>query len=167
MDRTQDTMDITISAALQQSIFAQLEAAYPNEGGGFLLGETSANATVLVEALPVQNQFAADEQWHRYAMSPLDWARLEDDAEARGLSLVGYYHSHPNARAIPSVFDRDHALPNFTYLITAVATGPHAEEQRAWLLRADRTAFDELTLVVQPTVSERRADVPAGQPSTL
>ena len=158
-------MNITISAALQQDIFRQLEAAYPNEGGGFLLGEASASATALIEALPVQNQFAAGEQWHRYAMSPLDWARLEDEAEGRGLSLVGYYHSHPNARAIPSVFDRDHALPNFVYLITAVASGPQAEEQRAWLLRPDRTAFDELPLVVLPAVSERRADVRADQPN--
>lgn len=141
-------MNITISGALQQTIFSQLETSYPNEGGGFLLGDVAADHVALVDALPVTNQFAADEQWHRYAMSPLDWARLEDGAEARGLSLAGYYHSHPNARAIPSVYDRDHALPNFVYLITAVAAGPRAEEQRAWLLRPDRTAFEEAPLVV-------------------
>ncbi|MFN8379296.1 MAG: M67 family metallopeptidase [Anaerolineae bacterium] len=141
-------MNITIGRALQQTIFSHLEEAYPNEGGGFLLGEVTSDLIALTDALPVANQFEFGEQWHRYAMSPLDWARLEDDAEARGLSLVGYYHSHPNARAIPSVFDRDHALPNFVYLITAVAVGPQAEEQRAWLLRPDRTAFDELQLVV-------------------
>ncbi len=28
-------------------------------------------------------------------MTPLDWARLEDEADERGLTLVGYYHSHP------------------------------------------------------------------------
>lgn len=141
-------MEITISAGLQQRIFAELEAAYPNEGGGFLLGARHGADLRLGEALPVANQYETGEQWHRYAMSPLDWARQEDEAEARGLALVGYYHSHPNARAIPSLFDRDHALPNFVYLITAVASGPRAGEQRAWLLRPDRDAFDEHRLVV-------------------
>ncbi len=153
-------MDITMSSELQQRIFRHLEAAYPNEGGGFLLGEARGDGTTLLDALHVENQFAADEQWHRYAMSPLDWARLEDDAEARGLALVGYYHSHPNARAIPSAYDRDHALPNFIYLITMVVAGPTADEQRAWLLRRDRQSFDELMLVVQHPASERRADEP-------
>ena len=153
-------MNTIISGALQQTIFSYLEAAYPNEGGGFLLGEATPEQVTLIEALPVANQFAADEQWHRYAMSPLDWARLEDEAEARGLSLVGYYHSHPDSPAVPSVYDRDHALPNFIYLITAVMPGPQAEEQRAWLLRPDRTAFDELPLIVQPINSDRRADEP-------
>lgn len=153
-------MDITISSELQQRIFAHLEAAYPNEGGGFLFGAAHGGTTTLAKAEIVENQFAADEQWHRYAMKPLDWARLEDDAEARGLALVGYYHSHPNARAIPSVYDRDHALPNFIYLITQIAAGPSAVEQRAWLLRPNRESFDELRLVIQPSVSERRADEP-------
>jgi proteasome lid subunit RPN8/RPN11 len=153
-------MDIRISTELQQRIFRHLEAAYPNEGGGFLLGETDGQTVTLTDALQVDNQFAAEEQWHRYAMSPLDWARLEDDAEARGLTLVGYYHSHPNSPAIPSVYDRDHALPNFVYLITQVEAGPRPEAQRAWLLRPDRQSFDELRLIVQPIVSERRADEP-------
>ncbi len=153
-------MKILISEALQQQIFRELEAAYPNEGGGFLFGAAAGDAVTLTEAQAVANQFAADEQWHRYAMTPRDWARLEDTADARGLALVGYYHSHPNARAIPSVYDRDHALPNFVYLITAVAAGPQAEEQRAWLLRPDRQSFDEQALVVC-SASPRRADEPA------
>lgn len=143
-------MNISISSALQQQIARQLEVAYPNEGGGVLFGEARGDEVALLEARQAENQFAADEQWHRYAMSPLDWARLEDDAEGRGLALVGYYHSHPNALAIPSAYDRDHALPNFIYLITQIAAGPRAGEQRAWLLRPDRQSFDELLLAVQP-----------------
>src|SRR5690349_22649570 len=53
-------------------------------------------------------------------LSPKDWARLEDEADARGLTLVGYYHSHPDSPAIASVYDRDHALPRFVYIITQV-----------------------------------------------
>jgi proteasome lid subunit RPN8/RPN11 len=80
-------------------------------------------------------------------MTPLDWARLEDEADAKGLTLVGYYHSHPDHPAIPSEFDRAHALPNFRYLITSVRGG-QAAEIRAWQLAEDRGAFTELALAI-------------------
>ena len=48
---------------------------------------------------------------------------LGDSRWSLGLTLVGYYHSHPDDAAIPSEYDRVHALPNFRYLITAVWAG--------------------------------------------
>jgi proteasome lid subunit RPN8/RPN11 len=138
-------VEIRLSAALQAQISAQMEAAFPNEGGGFLLGHASGESIEIQDVIGVENTFAAEEQYHRYAMSPLDWARMEDEADARDLTLVGYYHSHPNSPAIPSEYDRDHALPNFTYIITSVMEAK-AAEMRAWRLRADRSAFDPATL---------------------
>jgi len=141
-------MNIVLEAALQQKIFRQMEAAYPNEGGGFLLGHLETDTVRIADIVQVQNTFEAEEQFHRYAMTPLDWARLEDDADARGLTLVGYYHSHPNAPAIPSIYDRDHALPNFTYIITSVQNG-QAVDMRVWRLRTDREQFDAGTLIIE------------------
>ena len=134
-------MRVILERALQKRIFAHLESTYPNEGGGFLLGTQTADTLVITETIPVENVFEAEEQYHRYAMTPLDWARLEDQADERGLTLVGYYHSHPDSPAIPSVYDRDHALPHFSYLITQVQN-QQAVEMHAWRLRDDRTAFD-------------------------
>ncbi|HEX2621536.1 MAG TPA: M67 family metallopeptidase, partial [Phototrophicaceae bacterium] len=96
----------------------------------------------------VENTFESEEQYHRYAMTPKDWMRLEDEADAKGLTLVGYYHSHPDSPAIPSIYDRDHALPNFVYIITSVMAGK-AVDMRVWRLRADRSQFDAETLVIQ------------------
>ncbi len=141
-------MNVVLSAALQQQIFSEMEAAYPNEGGGFLLGSAGADSIEVVATVHVANQFESEEQYHRYAMAPLDWAKLEDEADARGLALVGYYHSHPDHPAIPSVFDRDHALPNFTYIITSVQQAK-AVDMRVWRLRSDREQFDAATLIVE------------------
>jgi proteasome lid subunit RPN8/RPN11 len=80
-------------------------------------------------------------------MTPQDWMRLEDYADDRGLTLLGYFHSHPDSPAVPSAFDRDHALPNFVYIITQVQQGA-AVEQRVWRLRVDRSQFDEEELIV-------------------
>src|SRR5688572_17989878 len=109
---------VIISDVLRMRIFEQLQQTYPNEGGGFLLGTQQGNEITVKDVHPVENVFESEEQYHRYAMTPADWMRLEDEADAKGLTLIGYYHSHPDHPAIPSEFDRVHALPNFRYLIT-------------------------------------------------
>ena len=140
-------MHISLSAALRDRIAEQMEATYPNEGGGFLLGSVSPNHIAIADIIQVDNVFAEEEQHHRYAMTPQDWMRLEDEADERGLTLVGYYHSHPDSPAIPSEYDREHALPNFVYIITSVMMA-RAADMRAWQLQGDRSAFAELPLAV-------------------
>ena len=140
-------MTVTLSKTLQQTIFTQMEKGYPNESGGFLLGQVLDGQVHITDVIGIENVFDEEEQYHRYAMTPQDWMRLEDEADARGLTLVGYYHSHPDAPAIPSEFDREHALPNFTYLITSVVEG-RAVDMRAWRLRQDRAQFDAQKLTI-------------------
>ena len=142
-------MTIYLRQDLQAQLFAQMEASYPNEGGGFLFG-TLNGADVQIEAITqVENTFTEEEQYHRYAMTPQDWMRLEDEADERGFVIVGYYHSHPDSAAIPSDYDRDHALPNFVYLITSVQAG-RAVDMRVWRLQPDRSQFDPVELSVSP-----------------
>jgi proteasome lid subunit RPN8/RPN11 len=146
--KQKETMaQIVIVRELQLHIFEQLQQSYPNEGGGFLLGDSEADQVTIREVRPVVNVFAEEEQFHRYAMTPTDWAKLEDEADAKGLTIVGYYHSHPDHPAIPSEFDRVHALPKFCYLITSVQKAK-AADCRAWQLSEDRSQFDELALRV-------------------
>lgn len=140
-------MKITLKTGLQHDIFAQMEATFPNEGGGFLLGHIYGDQVEVVGVIQVENVFESEEQYHRYAMTPQNWAKMEDEADARGLTLVGYYHSHPDSPAIPSEYDRAHALPNFTYIITSVMAGM-AVEMRVWRLRDDRSQFDAAELQV-------------------
>jgi proteasome lid subunit RPN8/RPN11 len=134
-------MHIYLPQVLQTQIFAQLQANYPHEGGGFLLGSVSGDAVQIAHILPVANVFEESERHHRYAMTPQDWLRMEDEADARGLTIAGYYHSHPDSPAVPSEYDREYALPNFVYLITQVDSGA-AVEMLGWRLRDDRTRFE-------------------------
>ena len=141
-------MTVRLPREMQKRIFNQMENTYPNEGGGFLLGEIRNDETVIRNIVQVENVFEKEEQHHRYAMTPQDWMRLEDAADEQGLLLVGYYHSHPDSAAVPSEYDRVHALPNFVYLITSVIEAK-AVGMRAWKLKADRSAFVRETLRVR------------------
>ena len=140
-------MAIKLTQALQQRIFQQMEGTFPNEGGGFLLGTKQGDDTLIADVIQVDNVFETEEQYHRYAMTPQNWMKMEDEADARGLTLVGYYHSHPNHVAIPSEFDREHALPNFVYIITSVMQGK-VVEMLVWELTHDRSRFDARTLEI-------------------
>jgi proteasome lid subunit RPN8/RPN11 len=68
-------MSVALSQTLQRKIFDQMEATFPNEGGGFLLGEINGDVTRIIEITQVENIFETEEQYHRYAMTPQDWAR--------------------------------------------------------------------------------------------
>ncbi len=141
-------MGVQLTKQLQARIFEQMEGTYPNEGGGFLLGSVVDSVTQIIDITQVENVFETEEQYHRYAMTPQDWMRLEDEADERGLTLVGYYHSHPDSPAIPSEYDRDHALPNFVYVITSVQDHK-AVDMRVWRLQADRSKFDAEELIIE------------------
>jgi proteasome lid subunit RPN8/RPN11 len=56
--------------------------------------------------------------------------------------VIGVFHSHPDHVAEPSGFDREWALPWYSYLITSVEEG-RMRVSRSWLLREDRSGFDE------------------------
>ena len=71
----------------------------------------------------------------------------EQFAEDKALEIIGAFHSHPDANNQPSAFDREWALPWFSYFITAVNQGD-AAQTRSWRLTDDRKLFIEEDLVI-------------------
>jgi proteasome lid subunit RPN8/RPN11 len=146
-------MKLVIPQTLHTGIQRYLESAFPNEGGGFLIGAADHEDRIVTETRFVENIFETEEQYHRYLMDSGAFQAAEDYADANGFTLIGYFHSHPNSPAIPSEFDRAHALPNFIYLILSVQEG-RADHSLVWLLADDRNrfvpvAFEEKSNVVQ------------------
>jgi proteasome lid subunit RPN8/RPN11 len=136
---------IQISADALAQIRRHARETYPEECCGALLGEPSGeNARIQrVEALVNRS---AEERGRRYVVSPEDYVRVERGAEKEGLSLLGFYHSHPDHPPVPSEFDREHALPFFHYIVMAVPRGEPGEAL-SWTLSADRGVFESEELV--------------------
>lgn len=135
-------MSVTITAAQEAAIRRHGEAGYPNEICGILLGKEADGHKTIHELLPIENQFEAEEQYHRFLITPPDMLRAEKQARAAGLSVIGFYHSHPEAEAVASAYDRDHAWPWYSYIIVSVRAR-QARDLSSWTLRDDRSAFDE------------------------
>lgn len=133
---------LKISSELLHSLQAHGEAAYPNEGAGLLLGSANDNSKTVADIFPLANHWEAEEQYHRYLITPQDMLKGEQEAARRGLDVIGIFHSHPDHPAEPSGMDRDWALPWYSYIITTIAQR-RATVSRSWLLREDRSAFEE------------------------
>jgi proteasome lid subunit RPN8/RPN11 len=135
---------IRIRAAAVEAIRAHGSEAYPEECCGALLGSADGEPPRVerIERLP---NGRGDERTRRFRIDPAEYRRVERSAETEGLSLLGFYHSHPDHPAVPSEFDREHALPFFHYLVVAVSPeGPG--EMASWRLSEDRRIFERETL---------------------
>ncbi len=123
-------------------------STYPEECCGVLVGTTSGEPesgcfeTEIRDVLPADNEREGEARHERYAIAPQKILEASKDARARGLEIVGYYHSHPDHPALPSDFDREHAWPEQSYVIVSVRDG-RPTAQRSWRLASDRSRFDE------------------------
>jgi proteasome lid subunit RPN8/RPN11 len=86
-----------------------------------------------------------DQRHRRFVVTPDDYRLAEAEAGRSGLSLLGFYHSHPDHPACPSQYDLDHAFPFFSYVIVAVENGV-PRELRSFVLSEDRREFLEETV---------------------
>ena len=141
---------------LLNQIQAHGEAAYPEEGAGFLLGYEEGRIRLLVSILAAENSRENGSRNNRYLLSPEELRRGEDTAQRLGLMLLGVFHSHPDHPAQPSEFDREWALPWFSYLITSVQQGK-AEVTRSWRLVDDREKFNEEEILTEMQFSSPRS----------
>ena len=140
-------MSINIPEPILIQIQDHGEASYPEEGAGLLLGEEIDGERRVVAMLHLENIREDDARRNRYLISAEDMLRGERAADRRGLSIVGIFHSHPDHPSFPSEYDREWAIPWYSYLITSVQKG-QAETSRSWRLTDDRTAFTEEQIII-------------------
>ena len=133
---------LKIADPLVRRIHAHGVETYPYECCGALLGRDSdagASREVL-DLLPLANQ-RNDSPRNRFEITSTDVQAAEKMAREKGIELIGWYHSHPDAPARPSEFDREHAWPWYSYIIVSVQAG-EPRDTKSWRLRDDRSGYD-------------------------
>ena len=140
-------MSLLISSQLLENIHAHGESSYPEEGAGLLLGTVIGEQKQVTQIMALDNSREEGARHNRYLLTPQDYLRGEQEADRLGLDVLGVFHSHPDHPNRPSEFDRDWAMPWFSYLITSVQAG-QAVESRSWLLAEDRSHFAEERILV-------------------
>ncbi len=159
-----EPMPLHLAGKLADAIRDHGARDYPNECCGFLVGTahpptsdigagggiTSAppelgtgriDTVTVARVVPADNT-RLDAPRDRFEIDPAELVKVDRAARAEGLGVVGFYHSHPDAPARPSEYDREHAWPGYCYAIVSVQGGLPMDLKN-WRLRDDRSRFDE------------------------
>jgi len=132
---------LQLSSELNNNIRSAGEATYPNECCGIILGEIKDDGTKIAKrTVEINNSSENEEQYHRFLITPEEMFKAERIARAEKLEIIGFYHSHPDHPSKPSGYDKDHALPFYSYIIVSVDKGK-AQILTSWELTDDRTDF--------------------------
>ena len=138
---------LVIASEIFRAIAKHAEEGYPQEICGILVGrqERARASRRVLDAQAAENR-TADRARDRYDLDPNDYLRVEEEADARGLEIVGIYHSHPDHPSRPSETDRDRAAEawgageSWSYLIIEIRRRK-VVSWRSWVLREG--AFEE------------------------
>jgi proteasome lid subunit RPN8/RPN11 len=135
---------VSLPERILSEIRSHVAHVFPEECCGLLIGnfEEGVSTKTVMDSRRMQNVFAKEERYHRFTIDPKEFLKAENEAESRGLEIVGIYHSHPNAPARPSQFDIAHAWPTLSYVVVE-ARDSKAMDTRSWVLKEDRTDFVE------------------------
>lgn len=139
-------MILEIPDGVLRKIHAHGAAAYPEEGAGVLFGRAEGDRRRVVDLFPFPNAREEDARHNRYLITARDMLQAERESMRRGLDVIGIFHSHPDHPNEPSEFDRQWALPWYSYVITTVSAG-RAGQSRSWRLTDDRETFEEEEIV--------------------
>lgn len=136
---------IRIPRRVLEKLSRDVSQQYPEEACGLLIGRLNSGVRVVNYHRPMKNVYVG-ERSRRFLINPLEYMQVEDEAALRGEVVLGVYHSHPDAPAIPSNYDHLHAVPFLAYLILSVSRGKVVEVS-AWLLdevtwRLERAALE-------------------------
>ena len=118
---------LKISESLIGEIRSQAESCYPDECCGFIFGTIDGDIKTALSVKLNENRSVSEERYHRFTITADDMLRAELYARKQRLDIVGFYHSHPDCPAIPSEYDRSHALAVYSYIIVSCVGGKAAE----------------------------------------
>jgi proteasome lid subunit RPN8/RPN11 len=147
---------LVLSPELHRQIEREGSGAFPNECCGILVGKDLKDARgelrLVRKLVQGKNAFEADEQYHRFSIDPRAQLKAEREAAAEGLTVLGFYHSHPNHPARPSAYDRDHGWPFYSYVIVSIQDGK-PERMTSWVLNEQSNEFEQQEIIVREAMS--------------
>ncbi len=130
-------MIATLSRQSFEALIGHAERARPRECCGLLVGRgdpEGGERVEIEETVPGRN---LAEDADRFWLAPVDHIRARREARARGLDVVGFYHSPPHSAARPSARDLAEAIyPDMLYVIVSLEVDPPVA--RAYVLSHGR-----------------------------
>ena len=141
--------NVTIAADLDGEMRRHVEADYPSEGCGIMIGSIDDSTAKLARIVKAENA-NSERGRDRFEIDPLLYYKTEQ-ALAPGERVLGFFHSHPDCPAVASETDRQFAMywPGFIWVIYRVDEG-QATGLRSWIVDEGTQHFVEMNVTVTP-----------------
>lgn len=113
---------IHLPQAVADRLVKHAERSYPLECCGILIGRREGDATIVEDCLQAENIADGD----RSRSYQVDWHCLFNafrTARDAAVTVVGFYHSHPDGPAGPSRKDHADAWVGHSYVIVSLRAG--------------------------------------------
>jgi proteasome lid subunit RPN8/RPN11 len=134
--RTADAgIHVVVPTAVLDDLRVHAADAYPEECCGILVGRRDTDAVLVQRGLPCSNAVSGAERRSRFAIHPRALLDVIKGLRDSNQSVVGFYHSHPDAEARLSATDLTFVglWPETVWLVLSVGSDG-AQEARAWWL---------------------------------
>ena len=143
---------VTLVGRVREAASDHAAGTYPFEGCGLLVGHVEEERVRVSRAVPCPNVAAPEERTHRFIIDPRAVLNVRRSLRGTSESIVGFYHSHPDAEAKPSRTDMEYIRlwPETVWLIVPVQGGEAGEPRAWWLDEADAPHARELKVRVPP-----------------
>ena len=138
---------IKIPSSVLREVYDHMEASYPHECCGLLVGRIVNENERVVQTFRKCRNLNTERAHDRYEMDPKCWLNTEREFDNSPWTIVGIYHSHPDHPSRASQTDTDAAWPNYSYVIASVQNGTVASTQ-SWMLNESEKKFYEEAVVV-------------------
>lgn len=142
--------EVRVPLASLEEIQREAADGYPYESCGIVLGRRADSSLAVTRVLATPNEAEAAERRRRFIIEPKVVLELQRRLRGTGESIIGFYHSHPDAEARPSARDMTYfrLWPETVWLIVPVSGGEPGPPRAWWLEDADAPAPRELALRV-------------------
>jgi len=136
------TTELVLTTAQFQELEQAVTRGFPAEVCGLLVGRL-ADSRVEIERVVMAENLNQERARDRYELDPQAFIRADREARKDGLEILGIWHSHPQAPAMPSLTDLKRAWEGYSYLILSVS-GRGEVEGRSWRLHGGRFLEERL-----------------------
>ena len=113
-----------IQNEIAKKLRSHAKSEYPRECCGIILGKRTEERKTAEKIIQTENISGS----RRYfQIDPIAVLKAELSAEQEQLEITGFYHSHPDCKAIPSEQDITGMIAGYSYLIISVRDGECAD----------------------------------------
>jgi proteasome lid subunit RPN8/RPN11 len=136
---------IKINSEAWRVMVDHAQSTFPDECCGVMVGSIEGEQKLVTEALALENAYKGKQE-DRYEIRPEDLLAADKNARARGLDLIGIFHSHPDCDAYFSKTDLENSCPWYSFVVLSIKGGTF-DHANSFLPNADQSAAEKEELI--------------------